>query len=545
MGNLRKQLFAQILISSTFFLGAFALPASNTDPNTNPTVVIASGTIIGTATHPASQPSSTRLANAYLGIPFASPPERFSPPTKAAPWSSPLIAQAFRPACIQQFTNSGKSKDLAKQYFGNPTGPLPEESEDCLYLNVFTPPNLSSSSKKAVMFWLFPGDLQFGTASLPIYDGGALALSQDVVVVTINYRTNIFGFSNSPEIATGSQNSGYLDQRFALQWVQDNIAKFGGDPSRVTIFGDSAGGESVKQLLANPPSPLPFSAAIMQSQQTLLMGSGSDSYKKVLQQFKCQGEASPIACLRKVSATDIKAYIESAALVFPPVNGDGTSISDVRGSITSNKWPKIPIMMGSTLNEGRVFLAVEDVFGDGTSSMNTAWSMVGINSDKTKGLITPLYAGKALTDMADRIITDVVFTCTTSSLSKLLASKGYSVYRYRYDASFASTDIFPNAGAYHTSDIPSVFGTYPQYSKFGSITQQQIDLSSYMQGVWGGFAKRVDFDSKWKRVGSTFLGLGNELGLLTVNGLSAVASSQADYPCLVYGGLAELAGFAY
>lgn len=114
------------------------------------------------------------------------------------------------------------------------------------------------------MFWLFPGNLQFGTASLPIYDGGSLAVSQDVVVVTANYRTNIFGFSNSPEVPFGSQNAGFLDQRLALRWVRENIARFGGDPSRVTVFGESAGGESVKQLLANPPSPLPFSAAIMQ-----------------------------------------------------------------------------------------------------------------------------------------------------------------------------------------------------------------------------------------------------------------------------------------
>lgn len=267
------------------------------------------------------------------------------------------------------------------------------------------------------------GNLQFGTASLPIYDGSSLAISQDVVVVTINYRTNskcislrhlsggcrltvslVFGFSSSPEVPTGSQNSGFLDQRFALRWVQDNIATFGGDPSRVTIFGESAGGESVKQLLANPPSPLPFSAAIMQSQQSLLVGSGSDSYKKVLKQFACDKAPSPIACLRLLPATDIKAYIESAALVFPPVNGDGTSVSDVRGSITSKKWPKIPVLIGTTLNEARVFLAVENN-ADGASALDSALSKVGISSTATKNSVLAGYSAKGVKDLyavADR-----------------------------------------------------------------------------------------------------------------------------------------------
>ncbi|KAK1994900.1 carboxylesterase [Colletotrichum falcatum] len=534
-------LLAQTILSSTFILGAFSLPASNSGP----TVAIASGIIVGTTTQPAG---SNGYANAYLGVPFAkSPPERFSPPEPADPWVT-LTAQSFRPACIQQFTNQGSSQALQKRYFGNPTGPLPEESEDCLYLNVFTPPNVSPTSKKAVMFWLFPGNLQFGTASLPIYDGSSLALSQDVIVVTINYRTNIFGFSNSPEIKTGSQNSGYLDQRFALQWVQDNIVQFGGDPSRVTIFGDSAGGESVKQLLASPPSPVPFSAAIMQSQQSLLIGPGLDNYNKVLQQFKCQGDSSPIACLRKVSATDIKAYIESTALVFPPVSGDGTSVTDVRGSIMSKKWPKIPVLIGTTLNEARVFLAVEGL-SDGSSVLDFALSKAGVTSPVTKNSLLALYATKATTaptDVADRIITDAVFTCTTSSLSNFLASNGYTAYRYRYDASFPSTSIFPNAGAYHTSDIPSVFGTYPQYGKFGSANQQQTKLSSYMQGVWSGFAKNPDGGVGWPRVGGGVLGF--ELGLLGAggsSGVSVVSTLQADYPCLLYAGLESIAGLSY
>ncbi|KAF6799549.1 para-nitrobenzyl esterase (carboxylesterase) [Colletotrichum sojae] len=531
---------SQLLLSTTFFLEALALPAANAPRAASPTVTIASGTIIGTTSQPTGLPS---YANAYLGVPFAkSPPERFSPPQAAPAWNTPLVAQAFKPACVQQFTDSGNAQILQKQIFGNPTGGLTPESEDCLYLNVFTPPNVTPSSKKSVMFWLFPGNLQFGTASLPIYDGSTLAVAQDVVVVTINYRTNIFGFSNSPEIPIGSQNAGYLDQRFALQWVQDNIAKFGGDPSKVTIFGESAGGESVKQLLANPPSPLPFSAAIMESQQSMLMGSGADSYKKVLKNFNCKD----LACLRNVPATDIKSYIESAALVFPPVNGDGTSVANVQDSIRTKKWAKVPVLMGTTLNEARAFLAV-DGLNDGSGAMDTALAKVGINSAFTKASILTQYALKGLNDpyvVADRIMTDAIFTCTTSTLSSFLAKNGYAVYRYRYDAVYPSTSIFKNAGSYHTGEIPSVFGTYPVY---GSPSGQQAALSSYMQNLWATFAAKSSANLGWDKVGSTLMG-GRELALLgagNLAGVSPTSAATADYPCVLYNGLADAMGFSW
>lgn len=142
-----KSLLTCLLFSAT----ALAAPAA-----VDPTVTISAGTVIGTAIKPANQPSLTASANAYLGVPFAkSPPERFSPPQAASPWSAPLQAQAVKPACIQQFSSSGQTQALTKQYFNNPNGPAPAESEDCLYLNVYTPPGVTPDSKKAVMFWLF------------------------------------------------------------------------------------------------------------------------------------------------------------------------------------------------------------------------------------------------------------------------------------------------------------------------------------------------------------------------------------------------------
>ncbi|KAL1592747.1 hypothetical protein SLS60_011163 [Paraconiothyrium brasiliense] len=510
----------------------------------NPTVTISAGPIIGTAIKPANQPSLTASANAYLGIPFAkSPPERFSPPESPSPRSSPLQAQAVKPACIQAFSGSGQIQALTKELFNNPGGPAPEESEDCLYLNVYTPPGVTSASKKAVMFWIFGGNLAFGTGSLGYYDGSPFALTQDVVVVTINYRTNFFGFSNSPEIATGSQNSGFLDQRFALQWVQENIAAFGGDPARVTLFGESAGGESVKQLLANPPSPLPFSAAILQSQGSVLVGNGLTNYKKVLSNFGC----NDIACLRKVEATAIKSYIEAESLAFPPVNADGTSDDDVRSSILSRKFANVPTFFGTNLNEGRIFLAVLGL-NNGTAAVESVFASLNITDPNIKSGILAAYAAQGLDDLyvvADRIVTDLVFTCSASTLTGFLALNGYTTYRYRYDASFPTTSTFANSGAYHSSEIPSVFGTYPTSNQFGSATPQQIALSAFMQETWAGFAKNPSGGVGWVKVGTPFK---NELGLLGSNGSSAVevvSSLVADYPCPVYAPIGTLLKFNY
>src|SRR5437016_4977009 len=120
----------------------------------------------------------------------------------------------------------------------NFSNPAPPESEDCLYLNIFTPSTKPPKGGRTVMFWIHGGNLQFGHGGFPMFDGSSFAAYQDVVVVTTNYRTNVFGFPNSPQLPVGSQNPGFLDQRKALSWVQQNIAAFGGDPTKVTIFGE-------------------------------------------------------------------------------------------------------------------------------------------------------------------------------------------------------------------------------------------------------------------------------------------------------------------
>ncbi|KAH8820239.1 liver carboxylesterase 1 precursor [Xylogone sp. PMI_703] len=536
----------------------FKITHSAVVPPRFPTVSISSGTVIGTTRSPPSQPSTTAKANLYLGIPYAqSPPERFSPPTPAGSWKTPLQAQEYKPACVQQFLG-GKS---TQQINAGPDGSPLQESEDCLYLNIYSPSAASPTNRKAVLFWIYGGNLQFGAGSVAWYDGTSFAVNQDIVLVTFNYRTNsrasffkltcklLFGFSNSPEVPFGQQNVGYLDQRLALTWVQENIAQFGGDPDKVTIVGESAGAYSVKQLLANPPSSLPFRAAILQSQQAGFLQTGPLGYDAVLSHFSCEAAPSPIDCLRKVPATSIKSFIEDEYLFFPPVDKDGTQYNDVRASILSRKFADVPIFLGTNANELSIFFAPYGL-ANGTQLVDTVLSRLAPNDPALQHSILALYAGQIEDDgfllaSHDRIGTDAAFTCTTASLSNFAALHGYRVWRYRYAASFPNQATYPNLGAYHTSEIPQVFGTYDLSNEYGNVTTQQIQLSAYMQRVWANFVKNPDAGTSWPRLGTNF---GVELGDIGNHGSSGettIPLISADFPCPVYDPIVQALGFGY
>src|SRR5215831_5156445 len=181
----------------------------------------------------------------FKGIPFAAPPVgalRWKAPQPLKPWTGVREGSKFGPSCMQDATFA--------RVFGAP----PEISEDCLYLNVWTPAK-SASDSLPVMVWIYGGGFVGGQTSVPAYDGTHLA-QKGVVLVSVAYRLGVFGFMAHPELShesdKGSGNYGLQDQIAGLQWVKANIARFGGNPNRVTVFGESAGGISVSMLAASP-----------------------------------------------------------------------------------------------------------------------------------------------------------------------------------------------------------------------------------------------------------------------------------------------------
>nr|XP_025044193.1 fatty acyl-CoA hydrolase precursor, medium chain-like isoform X4 [Pelodiscus sinensis] len=259
-----------------------------------------------------------RLVNVFLGISFAKPPLgslRFSPPQPVDPWKGLRAATSYPPMCLQDM-----------EWIKTWTAMLKAEcppltvSEDCLYLNVYTPADSNQNAKLPVMVWIHGGTLCIGGAS--IYDGSALATYENVVVVAIQYRLGISGFfSTGDEHARG--NWGLLDQVAALQWVQENIAFFGGNPKSVTIFGASAGGISVGAHILSPLSKGLFHKAISESGVAQVPGSFISHLQVVANTIAnlsgCEITSSAmVQCLRKKMDKEIMTLNADLLKNFPP-----------------------------------------------------------------------------------------------------------------------------------------------------------------------------------------------------------------------------------
>ncbi|KAJ5188123.1 Alpha/Beta hydrolase protein [Penicillium cf. griseofulvum] len=486
-----------------------SLAAAHSSCATNgafPTATVAGGVVIGTTTtYPLS---SAAQINKYLGIPFAqSPPVRFLPPQKPLPWNSPLNATKYKPACIQQFIN-----DDFRAIFDDP--PLPE-SEDCLYLNVFAPTGTAVNSGKSVMLWIHGGSLQLGSASVPEYDGSILAAQQDIIVVTTNYRTNVFGFPTSPQLAPEERNLGFMDQRQALAWVSQNIRAFGGDPSKVTIFGESAGAYSVKQILANPPRPLQFRGAIMQSQALGDQGDGDKSWSALADALGCGLTTSQLECVRSRPTDRIRYNLNNQTLGFPPTVDNKTNFGSLGEGIHTHTVANVPLLIGTNADEGSILTSV---MPDSQTLLEGIFS----NDTRSQAMARAIYPRNITeNELKSRIVTDYLYTCLTSTIASTLNSAGLKVWRYFFNASFPNNRPFPRAGARHTSEIDLIFGTYPRDNQ---TTDQQITLSKHMQKSWADFAKDPLSGPGWERVRN---GIG-DLHIFGADGARGTRSVNAE-----------------
>jgi len=301
----------------------------------------ADGSVRGTAT---SQYRS------YLGIPFAEPPLerlRWRPPQRVAPWPGVLNATSYRHNCIQ------------KESF-SPAQPRSTLSEDCLYLNVFTPPDVAANSSLPVLFWIHGGGFTGGGANESRLNGTWLqAGGYRMVVVTTNYRLNVFGFlggrallARDPSEGTGSY--GILDQRAALRWTQENIAAFGGDPNRVLLCGESAGAASVYNHLARPASWGLFSRALAESGgYTFVWGQpmlreADNVFNSLLNATGCAPR--DIACLEALSADTLLDFtVSHPTLRFEPTVDGVDLLGQLSDLFASGRVaPSVPLLAGAT-----------------------------------------------------------------------------------------------------------------------------------------------------------------------------------------------------
>jgi len=413
----------------------------------------------------------------FLGIPYAKPPLgdlRWKPAQPVAKWTSPRAATAFGKRCAQ----------IASTTLMNAAS----EDEDCLYLNVWAP---AKAASLPVMLWIHGGGNVNGSASEPVpyvnkglfYDGTSLS-TQGVVVVTFNYRLGVFGFFDHAGLAEEGGNQGLLDQVAALEWVKKNIAKFGGDPKNVTIFGESAGSLDVCYHLASARSRGLFHKAISQSggcttllQTKALAQTAADGLATKLE---CTGSADEVlSCLRDKSVSELL----NVASTGYSADLDGVFLTEQpRTLFDSGDIAKVPYIAGSNSDEGTIFVPAEvpdqEAYTAALSATFGADRVAIIEaqypaSNYPDGKPTPFRAALA------RVVGDSRLVCSTFDSAIRAATAGNPVYAYNFDIAAA----VGNLGATHGAELTSVFGTS---TMFNDDTKA---ASLLMQRYWTRFAK--------------------------------------------------------
>jgi para-nitrobenzyl esterase len=443
----------------------------------------------------------TQAVNKYLGIPYAAPPVgdlRWRPPQAPARWHGPRDATAFANHCPQEASPFGFESD----------------TEDCLYLNVFTPNKHArghgrghdKSKERPVMVWLHGGGLTVGESN--DYDPTRL-VKQGVIVVTVNYRLGYLGFLAHPALSAesagqGSGNYGLMDQQAALRWVQRNIKKFGGDDDNVTIFGQSAGGLSVHSHLVSPTARGLFDRAIAQSGAYTTdlpsLPAAESSGTAVAQNFGCPDQSA--ACLRATPLqTILDVQPETAGAIVPNIDGNVLTNS-IGSALASGNFNRVPVIEGSTHDEFTIFeaLYVESLVGEVTPFF---YPLVVNVLDATLGLApTPeqILAEYPLSDhpspgeAISAIGTDAIFACPARRTAGWL-SEFVRTYQYELDDPNAPQIFVPPAnipfGSYHAADVLYLFDSELR-GGHAPFTADQEALAGAMVGYWTSFARGGD-----------------------------------------------------
>jgi para-nitrobenzyl esterase len=474
-----KPMNLKIILTAALLLA----PALASEASAADRVNIANGVIEATAA-----PSSG--VRSFKGIPFAQPPVgelRWREPQRPKNWTGVRNADKFGPRCMQRTSPDS-------DYWFRSNG----MSEDCLYLNVWTPAKLESE-RLPVLVYFFGGGLQNGDGSEPRYDGESMA-RKGIVVVTLSYRTNIFGFFSHPELTKesphhSSGNYGLMDGNAALRWVQENIAAFGGDPKRVTVGGESAGSFSTSSQVASPLSKGLIAGAILESGGMMMSALPQHSLAETEQdglKFAASVGAKSLGALRAMSAGQLQAAMAGSAFMRFSANTDGHFLPKQMWRIyEAGEQAHVPLLAGSNSEEA----SAESLLGSGTppTAENFAAAVrrrYGKHADallKVYAASTPAEVYRAATDLAgDHLHGQVVWKATEFHMK----TSGKPVYRFYYtrpQPGFVGAPR-PVAGAVHSAEIQYALGTLSVDTRY-AWEPADFKLSEIMQGYFANFIK--------------------------------------------------------
>jgi para-nitrobenzyl esterase len=463
----------------------------------------------------------------FQGIPFALPPVgalRWREPQPVSNWTGTRDATKPGHPCMQIVEGTDNFiAPLAAAYGAEFTRQPVDPSEDCLYLNVWTP-RLSSDARLPVMVWLHGGSNRVGSGAEPAYDGRVLA-SHGVVIVTVNYRLGVMGFFAHPELAAESPNHssgnyGLLDQIAALRWVQQNIAQFGGDPGNVTLFGESAGSIDATILMTSPLTTSLFRRVIAESGTAFGLGPA-----RTLAQMEPLGVAvgkeaggqpgSQLEVLRKLPPAEI-AQIEGR-LIATQFKGYDPNASIVDGwvlpqspaaAFASGKIQPVDLLVGLNAREFSAFRvgaaaaaknlpqpppkppASEQLkqFADVARPLYGSWTDIAVATYSAKILVGGAPA-------LDQTMNDIMGACPVGAEAALTTSAGRRAYVYRFDRSVPGKGE-AELGAFHAIELPYVFGTFQSRGfRWMPFTSTDYNLGKIVQSYWTNFAKSGDPNS--------------------------------------------------
>ncbi|KAK7060839.1 hypothetical protein VNI00_000572 [Paramarasmius palmivorus] len=463
----------------------------DTDFTSSPRVDVTSEDTVFTGTR-------DHLSFRFMGIPYAQPPLGKLRLRKPEPWKGDSVeATALKPGCLQ--FGWFQSPEL------NPWG----FSEDCLYLNVFTPYIPSKTSKpselKPVLVWIHGGGNFYGLGSDATFDGGPFVSRTDTVIVTFNYRLNIFGFlSLNDGVLSG--NYGFADKVAALQWVHDNIAAFGGDPENVTVFGQSAGGWSVIDLLRSPPAKGLFSRAIVMSGGASTFASpevAAAMHEPLISSLCNSTGAERLACLQALPAEELSnaakdvywwPSVPDGEYILKPAIGqveEGTDINSV------------PVLMGWMKDE---FQSVLDMISPDATDFSASLAVMfgpDLAAEVVESGLWKISEEFTPYNATINVYSDIVFLCPSAELIKAATKSNVfpSLYTYSMRRAYALSFFNPHGlcsfpvghpeqpyYACHSGDLYEVFGTYHLFNQPVRVPED-IYFTALIQDMWASFAR--------------------------------------------------------
>jgi para-nitrobenzyl esterase len=421
----------------------------------------------------------------FLGVPYAAPPVgdlRWKAPIPAARWRRVRDATTQGSACSQLSL----------------TGGIPAGSEDCLYLNIYRPNNTRPGQSRPVLFWIHGGFNKQGSGNE--FDPSEMVKKTGIIVVTINYRLNVFGFLALPSLDAESDDSssgnyGLMDQQAALRWVHANSWAFGGNPHNITIAGESAGAEDVCVNLVSPTAAGLFTGAIMQSRRCRSTTHDVATQKgaRVATVLGCTDPQTTAACLRSKAPADLLQAIDE--LQFSAnVSGRLLPLEPLE-ALRSGQWNRAPVLLGSNHDEDRLFtIPLALATGQFPMSVQTYKHLVAVKFRKAASSVLNEYSLDDYPDPAftySAEITDFEFACPVSDLSQLFSM---TVETRQYEFNDPNTPIptlseIPqdvSLGAYHGGELQYLF-KFVKQSRGLSPAQEQ--LSDQMIRYWANFVR--------------------------------------------------------